>query len=329
MNIKIVGQEPPPILRVKTGWHSFDRAFINRNGEIGFPIRGIIELYGATSIGKTTFALAIAGRLGSIQKREIGFADIEQIDPENLQFILEMSHFNGNIHVIQGKTDEETLDELIDNIVKNDLVMSVFDSVGAVSPNAEAKGDIGEANMGRRALMLNQFSRKLTHKLQNNPDVGVIMINHQHPRMGGRGMLTPGGETMKYLSTVKIHIAQTPDSFSSGVCLIGTVKKNRFGYKDRQFNIFILYGYGVHDGLTALMDCRMHKIATKDRGGSVKIGDQSFGYMKNILKKAEAGDDEFFQPFHEALKGVSDDRIEELGTEDEYDTDTDDSGSDE
>lgn len=328
MNIKIIGQEPPPIKRVQTGWYSFDQSFVNRSGELGLPLRGIIELYGSTGIGKTTLALAVSGRVGSLTKREIGFADVEQVDPQYLYHVLEMSRFDQGIHLIYGKTDEETLDDLILKVEKNDLVMSVFDSIGAVSPNAEIKGDLGEANMGRRALLLAQFSRKLTHKLQTNPDTAVILINHQHPRMGGRGMITPGGETVKYLSTVKIHIAQTKDSFSNGVCLLGTVKKNRFGYRGGQFHIFVLYGYGVHDGLTAVMDCKMYKLATKDR--TIKIGDQSFGYMKDILKKAEEGDDEFFEPFHQALREMKNElEIKESDEENEYDSDNDDSGSDE
>jgi len=310
---------------VQTGWYSFDHAFINRSGEIGLPVRGIIELYGSTTIGKTTLALAIAGRLGAIENREIGYADIEQVDPHYLYHVLEMSRFEGGVHIIQGKTDEEALDQLIDTIVKNDLIMSVFDSIGAVSPNSELDGDLGEANMGRRAKLIAQFSRKLTHKLQTNPDVGVIMLNHQHPRIGGRGMTNPGGETMKYLATEKIHIAQTKDQFSNGVCLLGTVKKNRFGYRDNQFHIFILYGYGVHDGMTAVMDCKRYGLATKSR--TIKLGDQSFGYMKDILKKAEEGDDEFFEPFHQALREMNNES--EITEKYEQDEDYDDSGSDE
>ena len=309
MKIQIIGQKPHPIHRVSTGWYSFDHAFINKAGQTGFPVRGMVELYGPTGVGKSTMSLGLSGKVAGLENKNIEFADIEGFDPDYVISILEMAGFTGGLHFVAGKTDEETLDDIIENLSKHDIMMGIFDSVGVVSPIAEIEGDLGEANMGRRAKLLAQFSRKLTHLMKNKPDTSVIMINHQHPRMGSRGYYTPGGETLGYLSPIRIHVKKTSDSFSNGYCIEGTVKKNRYGIEQETFNLFVLAGQGVHDGLTAVMDCRTYKLATKER--VIKIGDESFGYMKDILKKAEQGDDDFFIPFHEALKGLDNDRTEE------------------
>ena len=309
MKIKIIGQKPHPIHKVSTGWYSFDQAFINADGQTGFPVRGMVELYGPTGVGKSTMALGLSGKIASIDNRNIEFADIEGFDPNYVISILEMAGFEGGLHFVSGKTDEEALDEVIDNISKHDIEMGIFDSVGVVSPISEIEGDLGEANMGRRAKLLAQFSRKLTHLMKAKPDTSVIMINHQHPRIGGRGWYTPGGETIGYLSPVRIHVKKSSDTFSNGYCIEGTVKKHRYGVELLTFNLFVLSGYGIHDGLTALMDCRTNKLANKDR--VIKMGDESFGYMKDILKKAEQGDNDFFIPFQEALKGLDNDRTEE------------------
>jgi hypothetical protein len=185
--------------------------------------------------------------------------------------------------------------------------VGIVDSVGAISPISEAEGDLGAANMGRRALIMAQFTRKSLKLLRDSNKV-IFMINHSYPVIGGRGSESPGGEVKKYLASIRIQVRRKYvkgkyEEFPDGSYILeGTIKKNRWGYKDRTFNLFVLAGKGVHLGLTAMYDCVALKKATKDK--VIKIGDTSFGRLKEIVDKAQEGNDEFFIPFFDALNSI-------------------------
>jgi hypothetical protein len=96
----------------------------------------------------------------------------------------------------------------------------------------------------------------------------------------------------------KKKYAEYPDG---SYVIEGKVIKNRWGFKDRVFWLFVLAGKGIHKGLTALYDGYRLNLVGINRN-VVSIGDTSYGRLGNITKKAQAGDDEFFEPFFEVLK---------------------------
>ena len=62
-----------PVVRLPLGLYSIDKAFGFR-GDVGLPLRSVVELYGPSHSGKTTFALDIASRVdpkGEIWQRVI------------------------------------------------------------------------------------------------------------------------------------------------------------------------------------------------------------------------------------------------------------------
>lgn len=302
MKIKIVGKTNP-IHRIVTGLHSFDHAFANVAGKIGFPMRGIVELAGTTGCGKTTFILSLASMIGKLEKTNISFADIEGYDPEMMETVVTNAGFDGSLFLINETTDEKALDELINQLDNADCSVGIFDSIGAISPISELEGDLGEANMGRRAKLLAQFARKVNHLTKDHPDKTFFMINHQHPVIGGRGLITPGGETIKYISPIRIRMKRIEEFPDGSYALEGKVVKNRYGYEDNLFHVFVAAGYGISHQMTAVFECKKNKLLRGD-WRSVKYNEQSFGSYSSILKKALDGETEFFQPFYDALKTI-------------------------
>ena len=69
------------------------------------------------------------------------------------------------------------------------------------------------------------------------------------------------------------------------------------------FYFVVLGGKGIHIGLSAMYDCKVLKLATF--GKSVTMNGVKYGSMRTIVAKAHAGEDEFFQPFIDALKDPS------------------------
>ena len=306
MTVTVLG-DAPKIERQVTGLYTFDRAFQNRKGEIGLPLGTGVEVFGGTSVGKSTSTYGIAGLIAGATNQHIALADFEGFDPEFLVSVLETVKFDGHVQYIRKKDDEETLDELLSCLRKKEFSVGIVDSVGAISPISEAEGDLGAANMGRRALIMAQFTRKSLKLLRDSNKV-IFMINHSYPIIGGRGSESPGGEVKKYLASIRIQVRRKYvkgkyEEFPDGSYILeGTIKKNRWGYKDRTFNLFVLAGKGLHLGLTAMYDCVALKKATKDK--VIKIGDTSFGRLKEIVDKAQEGDDQFFTPFFDALNSI-------------------------
>jgi len=73
--------------RLITGWYTFDKAFQNFEGDIGFPLGKLTEVYGPNHCGKSTFCYAISGKIarqigGNIDYKfavlQIVFADLQE-----------------------------------------------------------------------------------------------------------------------------------------------------------------------------------------------------------------------------------------------------------
>lgn len=318
MTVLIVGNSQK-IKRVVFDMRSFDLAFSNRNGDVGLPIGITMEISGASSVGKSTTTYGIAGMVASELRTDISLADFEGFDPVFLTTTLESVGFNGKVNYIQASEDEIALDALILSlqgikISKNgkhlkDLEanygVGILDSVGAISPLSEAEGELGEANWGKRAKLMAQFMRKAT-KVSRGTSKTFFLINHQHPNMGARGVNTPGGETIKYLSAVRIRMSRKEEFPDKSYIIEGKVIKNRFGYKDTIFHLVNLSGKGIHQGLTWMYDGFLQKdgLVTRSSAG-IKIDGQHICRLHEAFKQAHEGNNDFFLPFRDAVYKVS------------------------
>lgn len=303
--------ETSEVQRIMTGFYSLDQAFVNQAGDLGVPIGVGYEIFGTNHIGKSSFSYSLAGILAREQKGDILLCDFEGFDPIFLGHLLDMTQFTGELRVVVNKDDEKQLTETVDLLgdSKKEYRVAVLDSVGAISPMSEREGDIGDANMGRRALLLAQFVRKSLHVFRFNVGKTVIMINHWYPRIGIRGYDTPGGEVKKYLASVRILLRRDEEFPDNSYVLEGDVVKNRWGFPNAKFYAFMVAGMGMHRGLSCLWDCIKTKRVEKDGKSSViRIGDVSYGRFSAFVKAAKEGHDEIFEPFIEILKEVHDDR---------------------
>ncbi len=293
---KIIGRQFE-VQRFVTGLHSFDRAF-SLDGEVGMPLNVGWEMFGVNHTGKTTVSLSLAARIA--QGKSIVFCDFEETDPKFVLDVVESQGFDGNVYVCQGETDEEMIEDLIKQLKSGEYAVGIVDSIAAISPIPEQSGSVGEANMGRRARIVAQLSRKSLPLFRGEKGT-LIYVNHWYPVLGGsRAWDTPGGEAKKYFTHVRVHLLQDRKSrLSDGSYVIrGTVKKNkRGGSDDLKFLLAVKGGQGISRNLTALFDCKELGLAKKHK--TVKLGDQDFGYLKTLVENHD--DDELFAPFHKAL----------------------------
>lgn len=318
--MKITGNHPTCV-RIKTGLYSLDHAFINHLGEVGIPIGIGYENFGATGIGKSTFSYSLAGIIARIQESDIVLSDFEGYDEPFLESVLSGVGFDGKVDVISEKEDEEQLMKTLDALSneKKSFHVAVLDSISAITPIAEQKGDIGEANMGKRAGAMAQFSRKALHifRFASVPKT-IIAINHWRAKMGGYGFEAPGGIVKNYLLTARILLKRKMEFPDGSYILEGEVVKNRWGFSNRKFYVFMLAGRGIHEGLTALWDCVVYK-QVQYRDEKVKYtlddGTERIVPISTFVKAAKHGQD-LFDPFRKKLESINAD-IEIVGDETE------------
>lgn len=309
---KLVGQIPQT-RRVITGLNSLDRAFNVDQKRLGIPVGCGYEFFGFTHTGKSTFTYSLASIIALAEKRGWALCDLEGFD---LKFVQSIAEFQGmgdediiricDGTTIKGKdiytaTEEMLLDELVKYLKTGEYAVGMLDSVAAISPVSEQEGDVGEANMGRRAKAIVQVTRKMGKVFRQEFAPTFLAVNHYLQKIGEKGYYVPGGEAKNYLFSVRVRLQQLKDErFEDGSYILrGFVEKNRWGggRDGNQFEVFIQSGMGIHRGLTAVLDCLSLGIVAK--GSWVSVGENKFRLKE--LRESWA-DPDTYQPFYEALE---------------------------
>lgn len=317
MPITFSGDIPTSTERVLTGIHSLDEALADEQGNIGWPMRSLAEVYGPKSIGKTAFCLSLLGTIATAKNKNVTVLDLEIQDRGTVEQILAKNGFDGDLHYIMNKGEErpeDTLGRFTDRMIEKNPDVAMVDSLGAYYPNATLEGDIGDRNVGQKAFEIGQFSARLIRALQlaDKPN-SIMMTNHQHPTFGSMiaGHETSGGVTKKFLSHVRIDLKRafldkSVVDFGNSWLVTGRVDNNRFGYSKREFHVYIVGGEGIHIGLSAMWDCIVAGWATLSSkkptlATTVSMDGESFGKMEIILRDRNS-EPQKFVPFLNKIK---------------------------
>jgi RecA/RadA recombinase len=320
--IEVESGNYPSLSRVKTELFSLDYSLSSR-GSLGLPLRVLVELFGYTNSGKSTLSYYISGKVADESQSDLLICDLEMLDKKYVKLALAASGFKGKLRIPDLTDDkgvilphEKVLMTTAKALLKEETGAVIWDSVGATQALAELdvlkdpKAQFGEAFMGKKAKLVSQVALALRTALMSKIKPSTaIAINHVHGIMGGRGHTTTGGERLKYLAGVRIMMwtAETfyekeddPDSKPLGFLVKGQVEKLRFGGRGREFTFYIVPGFGVHPGASAMFDCVSFGLA--EREARVKLDGKSMGYLKaDLLKYASEGRTRKFNPFVEKI----------------------------
>lgn len=232
----------------------------------GIPKGRVVEIYGPEASGKTTLALHV---IAEAQRTSgtVAFVDAEHaLDPE---YSRKIGVDLDNLLVSQPDTGEQAL-EITETLVRSNAVdVVVVDSVAALVPKAEIEGEMGDSHVGLQARLMSQALRKLTGTVSKS-NTTVIFINQLRMKIGvmfGSPETTPGGQALKYYSSVRIEVRRT-QAIKQGEETVGNnvkskVVKNKVAppFKTAEFDI--MYNEGISGSGDVLDLAVKHELVTK------------------------------------------------------------------
>jgi recombination protein RecA len=260
---------------IPTGALSLDMAL----GGVGMPRGRICELYGPEGSGKTTLALHVVGsaqKLGGVA----AFIDAEHaLDPTwarrlgvNLEDLL----------VSQPDTGEQAL-EICELLVRSNAVdVIVVDSVAALIPKAEIEGEMGDSHVGLQARLMSQAMRKLVGAVAKSRTC-LIFINQIRMKIGvmfGNPETTPGGNALKFYSSVRIDVRRI-QTIKEGDTPVGNrvrarVVKNKVAPPFRTAEFDIMFDSGI-SGMGDMVDLAVENDVVSKQGAWFSYGDVRLG----------------------------------------------------
>lgn len=184
----------------------------------GIPRGKITEIFGDASVGKSTLTLQVVAEAQN-QGLKCLFVDVEY--SYSPLYASKMGVDNKRLDIVRERDAEAILDATEEAIEKYDLI--IFDSVGALTPQAEIeKGAEGKV-IGGQAGLIARFCRKAVPLLSIN-NTALVMINHSFTDIMSGVLTTSGGKKLSYHKSLSIRLkAKSGVSLKQGEKVVGKV----------------------------------------------------------------------------------------------------------
>ena len=268
---------------ISTGCLSVDIAL----GVGGVPRGRVVEIFGPEASGKTTLAqhiVAEAQKLGNVA----AFVDAEHaLDPD---YAKKIGVNVDDLLISQPDSGEQAL-EIVETLVRSSAIdVIVIDSVAALTPRAEIEGEMGQSHMGLQARLMSQALRKLTSIVSKSNTI-VIFINQIRMKIGvmfGNPETTPGGNALKFYSSVRIEVRRAAQIKQADKIIGNRVKckivKNKVAAPFQTTEFDIMYNQGISKQ-GDLLDQGVERGIISKSGNSYSYEDEKLGLGRENAKQ--------------------------------------------
>jgi len=276
----------------------------------GLPKGRIVEIYGESSMGKSSVALFI---LGEIQKRggRVMFIDAEMSFSKDYAEKLGVNV--NDLYLNLPTTGEEAL-TIVDEMAKTKKMdVIVVDSVSSLVPAKELEGGIEKENYALQARMLSKSLRILTGSLARSKTT-VIFLNQIRQKVGiifGSKNTVSGGKALKFYSSIRLEVKGKKildkEKEVIGSSLSITATKNKTGVPWRNAEIDLIFGKGI-DKIDDLINFAEKYNIIKREGNTYMYKDEKLGASRDKAKELLTNDKKLFdkikKELDEKLKGL-------------------------
>ena len=254
----------------------------------GYPRGRVIEIFGPEASGKTTLALhaiAEAQRSGGIAAFIDAEHALDAVYAQNLGVDI------ASLWVSQPDSGEQGL-EIADSLVRSrGLDIIVVDSVAALTPQAEIRGDMGDAQMGLQARLMSQALRKLTATIAKSGTI-LIFINQIRMKIGimfGNPETTTGGNALKFYSSIRLEVRKIETITQGAEVAIGNrvrvkVVKNKVAPPFRRVELDIIFGKGISRS-GSLLDAAVKYGIIEKNGSWYSFQGKKIGQGREVVKE--------------------------------------------
>lgn len=266
---------------ISTGAITLDNAL----GVGGVPKGRIIEISGPESGGKTTLALSIC-KMAQKNNGQVAFIDVEHA--LDTTWAANIGVDVDKLIISQPDSGEQAFDICESLILTGQVDLIVVDSVASMLTQAEIDGEITDSNIGAQARLMSKGLKKLVGILKKS-NTCLVFINQIRMKIGvlfGSPETTPGGNALKFYSSVRIDIRKTSTEKSNDIAVANIVKakinKNKVAPPFRTAEFRIAFGneesnvFGV-DEYHALIEAGITHDILEKQGSWISYGDTRIG----------------------------------------------------
>lgn len=225
----------------------------NLTADGGIPVGRMVEIYGASSTGKSMLAYKI---LQDCKKKGGIPVLIDTENSANFEFLqlLGLDPYDDEFIYVQVNSIEkvfQVMEQVIRSVKENDpdrMICIVWDSVAGTSTDQEIRNDYGENTIGLAARLIGQGLRKITRTV-GVENVSLVFLNQIRKNIGvmfGDDTVTPGGQAISFFTSVRIRLysgglIKNKDGFAIGARVRAMLVKNRMSPHQKESAEFELY----------------------------------------------------------------------------------------
>lgn len=260
-------------------------------GNNGFPKGKIIEIFGNESSGKTTIALQTVNECIK-QGGRVAYIDAE--NSLDINYVINNGIDPDKMLLAHPESGEQTF-SIIDALVKTNMIdLIVVDSVAALVPESELKGEIYDQSMGLHARLMSKGLRMIQHSVSKH-NVCVIFINQLREKIGvvfGNPEQTTGGKALKFFSSIRLEVRRS-ELLKNGNEILGikskiTTVKNKLAAPFQYCFVDIFFNKGYDYQNEIINFALIHEVIVK-KGSWFYFGEQKLCQgrinLNNYLKE--------------------------------------------